>query len=78
MEATIGRTFSLGRVLPTTPTRNHSSPPLSVAGVTVAPFESVNIYPLIAKILGLDIQALKTRPIDGKLSALQSILKKPN
>jgi alkaline phosphatase D len=48
------------------------------AGVTVAPFESVNIYPLIAKILGLDIQALKTRPIDGKLSALQSILKKPN
>jgi predicted AlkP superfamily pyrophosphatase or phosphodiesterase len=47
-------------------------------GVTVAPFENVNIYPLIAKILGLDADGLKTGPLDGKLSVLQSILKKPN
>jgi predicted AlkP superfamily pyrophosphatase or phosphodiesterase len=45
------------------------------AGVTVAPFENVNVYPLIAKILGLDIHALKTGPIDGKLSVLQPILR---
>ena len=48
------------------------------AGVTVAPFENVNVYPLIAKILGLDIQALKTGPIDGKLAVLQGVLKNPN
>jgi predicted AlkP superfamily pyrophosphatase or phosphodiesterase len=48
------------------------------AGVTVASFENVNIYPLIAKILGLDIHALKTGAIDGKLSVLQGILKKPD
>jgi len=47
------------------------------AGLTVAPFENVNIYPLIAKILGLDIHALKTGAIDGKLAILQGILKKP-
>jgi alkaline phosphatase D len=47
-------------------------------GVTVAPFENVNVYPVIAKILGLDIHALKTGPIDGKLSVLQGILKTPN
>ena len=41
------------------------------AGATVAPFENVNIYPLIAKILGLRVGA-----IDGKLSVLQSILQK--
>jgi alkaline phosphatase D len=46
------------------------------AGATVAPFENVNVYPLIAKILGLDIHALKTGPIDGKLAVLQGILKK--
>jgi predicted AlkP superfamily pyrophosphatase or phosphodiesterase len=48
------------------------------AGVTVAPFENVNVYPLIAKILGLDIHALKTGPIDGKLAVLQGVLKNPN
>lgn len=48
------------------------------AGATVPPFENVNVYPLIAKILGLDIHALKTGPIDGKLSVLQGILKHPN
>jgi len=41
------------------------------SGATVAPFENVNIYPLIAKILGLRVGA-----IDGKLSVLQSILQK--
>ena len=39
------------------------------AGVTVAPFENVNVYPLIAKILGLRVGA-----IDGKLRVLQGIL----
>jgi predicted AlkP superfamily pyrophosphatase or phosphodiesterase len=40
-------------------------------GVTVASFENVDLYPLIAEILGLH-----TGPIDGKLRALQGILKK--
>jgi predicted AlkP superfamily pyrophosphatase or phosphodiesterase len=44
------------------------------AGVALEPFENVNVYPLIAKILGLDIANLKTGPIDGKLSALEGIL----
>jgi alkaline phosphatase D len=39
-------------------------------GVNVKPFENVNVYPLIAKILGLRIDA-----IDGRLSVLQGILK---
>src|ERR1035438_4385694 len=38
------------------------------AGVTVAPFENVNVYPFIAKILGLTIG-----PIDGKLKVLQNM-----
>jgi hypothetical protein len=33
------------------------------------------LYPLIAKILGLDITNLKTGPIDGKLDVLEGILK---
>ncbi len=41
------------------------------AGVTVAPFENVNVYPLVAKILGL-----RTGKIDGKLRVLQGILRK--
>jgi len=41
------------------------------AGATVAPFENVNIYPLIAKILGLRVGA-----IDGNLRVLQGILQK--
>ena len=40
-------------------------------GVTVASFENVDVYPLIAAILGL-----QTGPIDGKLLVLQGILKK--
>ena len=47
-------------------------------GAAVQPFENVDIYPLIAKILGLDIQSLKTGPIDGNLAPLRSILKNPN
>ncbi len=43
-------------------------------GVVLEPFENVNVYPLIAKILGLDIANLKTGPIDGRLSVLEGIL----
>jgi hypothetical protein len=38
---------------------------------TVPPFENVNIYPLIAEILGLD-----TTPTDGDLKVLAPILRK--
>jgi alkaline phosphatase D len=48
------------------------------AGVALPPFENVNVYPLIAKILGLDITKLKTGAIDGKLSVLEGILKEKN
>ena len=40
-------------------------------GVAAASFENVDLYPLIAEILGLH-----TGPIDGKLGELQGILKK--
>ena len=43
-------------------------------GVTVAPFENVDVYPLVAKLLGLDITQLKSGPIDGELRPLQPIL----
>jgi predicted AlkP superfamily pyrophosphatase or phosphodiesterase len=43
-------------------------------GVVLEPFENVDVYPLVAKILGLDITNLKTGPIDGKLSGLEGIL----
>ncbi len=43
-------------------------------GVALDPFENVNVYPLVAKILGLDITKLKTGPVDGKLSVLKGIL----
>ena len=39
-------------------------------GVTVEPFENVDVYPLIAKILGLEIG-----PIDGHLEPLKSVLR---
>jgi predicted AlkP superfamily pyrophosphatase or phosphodiesterase len=45
------------------------------SGVALQPFENVNVYPLIAKILGLDVTDLKTGPIDGTLGALEGILK---
>jgi X-X-X-Leu-X-X-Gly heptad repeat protein len=47
------------------------------SGVKVPPFENVDIYPFIAKILGLDITKLPTGPIDGTLAPLQSILSSP-
>ncbi len=43
-------------------------------GVVLPPFENVNVYPLVAKILGLDITRLKTGAIDGKLGVLEGIL----
>ena len=47
-------------------------------GVKVAPFEDVNVYPLVAHLLGLDIAHLKTGAIDGKLVVLRGVLKNPN
>ncbi len=41
-------------------------------GAKVPPFENVDVYPFIAKILGLEIG-----PIDGNLEPLQGILRKP-
>jgi hypothetical protein len=43
-------------------------------GVVLQPFENANVYPLVAKILGLDIANLKTGPIDGNLSVLEGML----
>jgi alkaline phosphatase D len=43
------------------------------SGLTVAPFENIHLYPLIAKILGLQIG-----PVDGQLRVLQGVLKKPS
>jgi hypothetical protein len=43
------------------------------AGVAVAPFENIHVYPLIAEILGLRIG-----PVDGQLRVLQLVLKKPD
>jgi len=42
------------------------------AGAMVEPFENVDVYPLIARILGLQIGA-----IDGRLGPLQGILRQP-
>jgi predicted AlkP superfamily pyrophosphatase or phosphodiesterase len=44
----------------------------------LASFENVDLYPVIAKILGLDITHLQSGPIDGKLSVLQSMLRSSN
>jgi len=43
-------------------------------GEKVAPFENVNLYPFVARILGLDISHLQTGPVDGDLKVLQGIL----
>jgi len=40
-------------------------------GVEVAPFQNINVYPLVAKILGL-----KTPRIDGKFEVLEKVYKK--
>jgi predicted AlkP superfamily pyrophosphatase or phosphodiesterase len=45
-------------------------------GEKVAAFENVNLYPMIARILGLDIAELKTGKVDGDLQVLQGILAK--
>jgi predicted AlkP superfamily pyrophosphatase or phosphodiesterase len=45
------------------------------AGATVKSFENVDIYPLVAKLLRLDISRLKTGAIDGDVKPLQGILK---
>jgi predicted AlkP superfamily pyrophosphatase or phosphodiesterase len=44
------------------------------AGVKVASFENVDVYPLVARILGLDIAGLKTGKIDGSIAPLEGIL----
>jgi hypothetical protein len=43
-------------------------------GAKVEPFENVNLYPFVARILGLDISHLKTGPVDGDAKVLQGIL----
>jgi hypothetical protein len=40
-------------------------------GVQIPAFENVNVYPLVAKILGLTI----TEPIDGSVKVLEGVLK---
>ena len=45
------------------------------SGVSLPPFESVDVYPLVAKLLGLEIGNLKTGPIDGKPEVLEGALK---
>jgi predicted AlkP superfamily pyrophosphatase or phosphodiesterase len=45
------------------------------AGAMVPAFDNVDIYPLVAKLLNLDISHLKTGAIDGDLRHLQAILK---
>ncbi|MGC1798171.1 MAG: ectonucleotide pyrophosphatase/phosphodiesterase [Candidatus Acidiferrales bacterium] len=47
------------------------------AGVKLPPFENVNVYPLVAHILGLDISHLKTGAIDGKFAVLRGVLTNP-
>jgi len=61
------------RLLPTMKALFVASGPDIRAGITVAPFENVNVYPLIAKIL--DLPAGK---IDGDVNVLQIILKSPS
>jgi predicted AlkP superfamily pyrophosphatase or phosphodiesterase len=46
--------------------------PAFQSGQTIRGFENVHVYPLIAKVLGLDI----TDKIDGKLKVLENILSK--
>lgn len=45
--------------------------PAFKSNTRIATFENVHVYPLVAKILGLDI----TQPIDGRLEVLEPILK---
>ena len=43
-----------------------------ISGSTLQPFENVNVYPLVAEILGLE-----PPKVDGKLNVLSKILKNP-
>ena len=61
------------RVMPSMKAIFYAAGPDIRAGVTVAPFENIHLYPLIAKILGLQIG-----PVDGNLRVLEMVLKKPN
>jgi hypothetical protein len=45
------------------------------SGEKVAAFENVNLYPLVAHILGLDISHLTTGAVDGDLKVLRGILR---
>jgi len=47
------------------------------SNVKVDSFENVNVFPLIAHILGLDYSPPKAGPIDGNLSVLRAVLKEP-
>ena len=38
-------------------------------GVTLRPFENVNVYPLVAKLLGL-----QSPPVDGSINVLSNTL----
>jgi predicted AlkP superfamily pyrophosphatase or phosphodiesterase len=60
------------RVLPSMKALFVATGPDIRGGVTVQSFENVNVYPLIAQILGLPI-----RKIDGDLKVLQIVLKNP-
>ena len=61
------------RLLPTMKALFVATGPDIRAGVTVATFENVNVYPLIAKILDLP-----AGQIDGDVNVLQIILKSPS
>ncbi|HEY4950230.1 MAG TPA: ectonucleotide pyrophosphatase/phosphodiesterase [Candidatus Acidoferrales bacterium] len=45
------------------------------SGEKLAPFENVNLYPMIAHILGLDISHLTTGAVDGDLKVLRGIVR---
>jgi alkaline phosphatase D len=60
------------RLLPSMKALFVSSGPDIRTGVIVQPFENVNVYPLIAQILGLPVGK-----IDGDLKVLQIVLKNP-
>jgi predicted AlkP superfamily pyrophosphatase or phosphodiesterase len=60
------------RLLPTMKALFVAMGPDIRAGITVPPFENVNVYPLIAQILALPIPK-----IDGDVKVLQVILKSP-
>jgi alkaline phosphatase D len=46
-------------------------------GVQLPPFENVDLYPLVARILGLDISHLSTGPIDGHLAPVEAAITVP-